>query len=1036
MLEDAEIVDELLLVRETIRFVFLWFGWRKWLHASGVLDSAWSSSSQIDRRHVEQMEREWLLVNSRRLWSLSDVSMSRCRAPTTLRNAPSTSEKVVALSEVLFGLPRETSCSLVSLIRSIMIRLLDLFPIGLDDGKPMEPQVIRDTRIAFARQFCSDNTTTTTSSKYTFDRLLRTFDDVTIVCMVQVLASCLIPNSHVVGDFVYADGVRRRTNGDNDDHDSTFRILLPMAIKSRSIVDGFTLVNLIVHEDRSDPRDKLIVRSTRLGVLDELRSYERATNAMRWWNISRNDVISLLALPFDYDDSDVDRSFNVDKRAVMVANFLGATRDLGVLTGDEIGRTLIRAMMVKSVAVYALRYTVDAAEGKSDDDDKERRSSHTERSAVRTLERMGVSNDSYFFDNSYERATALTRAVIDLAATDVTRDVNRFRLRSAVSCSSVVAAARSSDLVRRCDDDDDYDERNGKDLGLIMISTDVMLDSRLIRAYREVRSTDCPIEEKDRTTTNDYDADGLYLRHKSYRDLGILLIPAHASPVFDRVTDKPLLDFDYTQRSYNQAKLASLVTFGESRTVPPNRLPVTKRYLRMCLVFPKSMADRYSRFTDPAVIAVLTHDTISYFFPRQVENVVSGTCVRTDERRPDVGEFAASPVLAALLSIDPYGSHALDVDPTTNTSDLPASNFPAPAAFHRSPYEYAPVPVPERLTFFPEVKLWMIMRERGLARVYVRSGPTFYCPHSSDRGIRSRRRGVVPLRNSTEYDQWKVYEYRVRGAVRRSIVDVKGVVISESAVDSQTDVERSYVLTKDERGRNWLLYESLAAANVGYSRLPTPLLERLRLTEDDARRMTVVRLVPWYVDHYSRSNKLAPTVEKIVSKRVYVINGVLCFCEQMTKFVGVPKENDDMSIPMFADWSRNLRPSNFADYGVPVAAYRSLGNYFVTHVTSRVDDAVFHVPKGHFYDRVFRPIVEQRIDPNLTGPVEFREQIGGDFYVLSFVAIGSSFWFPTIRLLAKARRNPRLCYNTVPRHMVPLVEYFVRFVSDNRSMGS
>lgn len=993
-LDDEIIRRELLLVRETIRFVFKWFGWRKWLRVSGVIDSAWNDGDTESPELVRRMELNWLLANSRRLWSLKNVTLSRCRWTVFDRDRDT---KIVTLSETLFGLPPATSCSLPLLIRSIMTRLLDLFPVSSDGRTPLTSEQIENIRVEFDRSYCVVPVVVVGNEKnFKFDRLLRSFDDATIVCMIQVLGSCLVPAA-TSSSVVYDES--------SSSIGSHFRVVLPLiAIEptngiatTKDIDRPYSPVNLLIHAASDVSVDGVVVPGHPC-VLDEIRLVER-TEGLRWWTISRNDVFSLLGMSPSSANGLADISdITVDKHAIMVANFLSSARNVDTFTDYEIGRTLVRAMLVKAVAVYGLTYQCN------DKKSVPTANSHTQRAVLRTLDAMGLTDDTYFVDNCYERATALSRAIVDLSS-DVPRNVNRVRLSRAIVCSSITDAVVSSFTVPLASDKCSGDRV--RSVSMVMVATDVLLDARVVRAYREVsESADCGSID-----TADCYQDGIYLRHKGYRDLGILLLPAHSSPVFDRVIDASMVDLERVIESANTSLLDAwpgLACNRRRNEDDDGTVGCTRHFLRMCLLFPSLPENSiaYERFLDPAVIAVLAHDTIAYFFPREVENVVSGSRFRADSSidEPLVTSRASS-LLGSLLQIDPYTSHVIRSEST------------------RRPVEYASLPAELSMRIFLcyDAKLWMIMRSFGIKHALVRSSPTYYCPYAIDRGFGARYRGVPPLQNSTAYDQWKLYVYGFSESVNNadsSIIPVKSVHVSgpKSRVRRSDDLFPPTVCTKDNRGRNWLLHELDDKVQF------RTLLQHLKLTEDSLQRMTVIRLVAWYVDHYDPNNNNAPTVSKIVSKRVYVVNGLLCLCEQMTKFVGVPG-SVLTAIPKFAsDWRDSLSPANFANYYVTPGKLRTTSDSVSSSPVTEVDDRRISLSNHHFYNQVFRPLYAENKRP---GRVSYIEK--GDFYVLSFDG-ASRLWFPMSRLLLKARKNPQLCYAGVPRHLVPLIDYLVRHV--------
>lgn len=660
----------------------------------------------------------------------------------------------------------------------------------------------------------------------------------------------------------------------------------------------------------------------------------------------------------------------------------------------DLREVLLRALQLRSVAVYFLRYSSVSQPPAVATDDKLRV----------FLERSGLGRERYFIDNGIERGTALTDAVLSFAAqVGLDRDVNLLRLQD-------VRAYASYDQVRVGDENR---EKGHSSFDTLLVATSALLSTDGVEHFTRAAS------QQLRDNWPRSARYGMFFRHERYSDLQLLLLPAECSPVFDRVIELP----------------------GENRPTEQS----CNGYLRLCLFKLRDQDEDFSEraLTNPAVIASLLREVVAHITVSNGVNTSAASyspLLSFAQRNDDTSVQSAQPMIhpslqnlfdrdkiASMVRIDPF----LAIAPCGASADAVSSQ--RSAALVESLPRY----------FFPNCKLWRALDTLPTKCAFVRTTPVTYCPHLLfECGLSQTQRGLVPLEATNSNDTWKLYImdnvrskkltpcdrcyagppsedppifYREAGGEKSEITpttpmsdgpDVKKET-KESVrhVDGQVTISSvvPYFAVKNAHGRDWLLYET---GGIGkFDSIVTALrLERV-LTASP-----VVRLINWD-EHFSPDDPNKPRLEKLSAKRVYMINGLIGFCEQQTKFVSgskLPRPSHPVSVVNFAN--ALIRP----------------GDSLCFHNTVDRVDPTIRIAPMHFYHRVYQNMVRNERHPIVGdgGYVDLRFRETADYFVLVFQC--TRIWFPRVELLQRLVETETTCFGETPRHLVPLVDFYAR----------
>lgn len=364
--------------------------------------------------------------------------------------------------------------------------------------------------------------------------------------------------------------------------------------------------------------------------------------------------------------------------------------------------------------------------------------------------------------------------------------------------------------------------------------------------------------------------------------------------------------------------------------------------------------------------------------------------------------------------------------------------------------------------FFPNCKLWRALDAMPVKCAFVRNSPVTYCPRLLfDGGLSLAQRGILPLEAACANDTWKLYlldnvrsgkpmpcdrtyvgpprsrdgdgaplfyyepcgespdgDDASAGTFDRVVPPpppVSGVDLSRERnadrtvvrlVDGQVSIGPvvPYFASKNAHGRDWMLYgldNTLATFD--------SLVAALRI-QQSLISAPVVRLINWD-EHFPPGTPDRPLLQKLSAKRVYLVNGVLGFCEQQTKFVSASKVDRP---------TEPISPANFAN-----ALVRPGDSLCFHNTVDRVDPTVRIAPM-HFYHRVYQSMVRAERHPIIGdgGYVDLRFRETDDYFVLVFQC--TRIWFPRVDLLQRLAEAQTTCFGDTPRHLVPLVDFYAR----------
>lgn len=675
----------------------------------------------------------------------------------------------------------------------------------------------------------------------------------------------------------------------------------------------------------------------------------------------------------------------------------------------DLREVLLRALQLRSVALYFLRYSSTSETPVTKD----------EKLCV-FLQRSGLGPERYFIDNGIERGTALTDAILSFAAQmGLTRNVNLLRLQD-------VRAYASYDQVRI---DDENRKKEQESFDTLLVATSALLSTDGVEHFTRAASQQLR-DAWPRTARY-----GMFFRHERYSDLQLLLLPTECSPVFDRVIELPGLPDENR----------------ETEQQPCNG------YLRLCLFKLRDQDDNFSErgLTNPAVMASLLREVVAHITTnRGVSSSTASysplilfaqknddTAVRSSTVRPSLQNLFDRDKIAAMVRIDPF----LSIAPCRAAEDDVSTQCVAPLVESLPRF------------FFPNCKLWRALDTLPIKCAFVKTTPVTYCPHMLfECGISLTQRGLIPLEATNANDTWKLYVmdnvrskkpptcdrcysgpisedtpifYREDRSERNEVKeaqtsastadaptvssstptsplcskkDVKTVV---RQVDGQVSISSviPYFAVKNAHGQDWLLYET-GGIDKFDSIVAALGLERVLTTAP------VVRLINWD-EHFSPDDTNRPRLEKLSAKRVYMINGLIGFCEQQTKFVSrskLPKPSKPVSVVNFAN--ALIRPGD------------SLCFY---NTVDRVDPTIRIAPM-HFYHRVYENMVRNERHPIVGdgGYVDLRFRETADYFVLVFQC--TRIWFPRVELLQRLVEIETTCFGETPRQLVPLVDFYAR----------
>lgn len=693
---------------------------------------------------------------------------------------------------------------------------------------------------------------------------------------------------------------------------------------------------------------------------------------------------------------------------------------------------VLRAMQVRSVALYRLVYKVSrstpdtsSSSGPVQTDYSKRQycsisSEDTRNMFLDAARKANVSFGRYFEDNCLSRPSALTDAVLqqlpDLNPSFV-RDTDSLRLSSVDTfetmggfLSDEKRSSGDNESGRSIRDDDAYDDRSVRTKWLLA-ATSVLFDSTaveriLVDLYGGGGSGGYSSRDFNEAWFSAI-GHGVYVRRQDSPRVAYVLLPSDRAPEYDRSIKLPY------EPSIDGSNAGSVVA------------PSRNRYLRLCVLH------SYERLSDLKLYFFTTQGIAAN--ARDVFNVMLPDKFRTFD-------FATlSAILGRVIRIDAYASKVVGpVLDDESTRVLTTTRHLTDPTIVRS-------------KTFPRTKLWRILRDGPYKAAFVRSSPRAYCPASLFDHVSVANRGVVPLTFSTDGDTWKLYMYdgvsssglSRTGLCDRTLRDDAADPIFPGSASSSTN-ERLYhelpsnarmvvsgrvrvvgvplIATKDDSGRDWSVS---AVADVQ----KFIGLARSMRTFDSMSVSPVVRLIAPYVDHFVNDGTVV--FEKLSSKRVYAINGWICFCEHPVKFVGDPPIRK-------YDATSRLNDGSFAtSYDASCRRIISTGYSYAT-VYDRPLTSLDLLPADHFYHRVFLPMVRGEVNQLAYrgGSVRLNFVETLDYIVLSFQC--AVLWFPKRELVARrirhdrdnsGRHSFRQCYSDVSQDLANLIDYYVRLAA-------
>lgn len=680
----------------------------------------------------------------------------------------------------------------------------------------------------------------------------------------------------------------------------------------------------------------------------------------------------------------------------------------------DIREVLLRALQLDTVALYLLRYSLDVSHRTTESD--------SDPALAAFLRRSKLGKERFFIDSGIERGNALTDAVLSFAAqVGVDRDVNSVRLSSVQTFSKYENLARTAKKVTT----------DQQSFECLLVATSALLSTKGVEHY--TRSANQQLRDGWPRSTKH----GIFFRHEKYKDLQLLLLPAETSPVFDRVIELPDLSTEFQSDN----------CFG---------------YLRLCLLLLRGYGSFSERaLTQPSVIVSLLREVISHItMSDSVHNSSYSPLLMThssdsqqteapsvDKVRPTLQNLFERDRIAAMVRIDPF----LSITSCQAAQDESASQKIASLLSN----------VPR--LYFPNCKLWRALDSLSMKCAFVRTSALTFCPRLLlQSGISLAQRGVVPLESTSANDTWKLYLMdNVRSKVLMpcdrvytgpalpndlaalSYNDLSGETIvplnipptsadaaetpnvsveapSENrefserrenekklvrVVDGQISITNNipFFAVKDANGRNWLLY------NVANLSTFDSLVSSMKLSRA-LREAQIVRLINWE-EHFPLEDTTRPKLEKVSAKRVYLINGVIGFCEQPTKFVASEKLPRMKGLVTMRNFSNALiRP----------------GDSLCFHNTVDRVDPTIRLSPMHFYHRVYQSLVRSERHPIVGdgGYVDLRFRETADYFVLVFQC--TRIWFPRAEMLRRIQHEETTCYGETPRHLVSLVDFYVR----------
>lgn len=848
---------------------------------------------------------------------------------------------------------------------------------------------------------------------------LGTFSDATVERMLLALSECYVTRYDRYPLYDDDDHCNDDDNDDDDHHANVGRERRPLLTDRTSVFLRLRSDNIGNIVDDSD--DMLFEVNNPTGYEPRFYRFVENDYSLSVFFLSRGHVRSLL-----YGD----RTF-AEYASLLYKLFEGSNKRAFPRPEDVV---TIRASRAIDVARYELTYsrktyrrlydTIGNNDSNNDndssnnDDDNNNNDGNGASFIDLALKRMQASDDSYVPYNGFERVNALTNATIESSSS--ARNVNEVRLRRVSWVRGNNGGGVGGKKVKDDDDDDDNDERETNEYRYRLIATSVLLKAD------GLSSRGCVTVVKQ----------GLYISHTVYPGFGYLLSPSHVTPVFDRSISVPRFDVDDGSNGGSSSSSSSNSRRNSSRRNKIDRLSLNRDnvYLRVCFLFDRN-AERLYRLVDrPNGTIALLSDLLTYLFPR-------------DDR--DTGETASRKryaSIAKLVKFDPFASRvpfdassvdfrAMSLSPplsssmssssssllssllsSSSLSSLSSSLSTLIASLHASVSLFAPMSVYR----CDDAKLWLIMRHFRTRVAYVRSPVVYYSPMLCDLALSVRDCGLVPLSMLDANDTWKRYEYESRSCSSSTPLKMIRLTTSSSSSSSSSSFSSSsqfssslssssssslssslpLLVTKTRGDRGWLIYRPINGNQ--FDRLN----EYARLYSSP----TVALVDYWFASTCS--------LEKISSKRVYLFNGVLGFCESPCKFVSERRE-----IVRYA--------------GTTIGAI-SLADALLTDSEAkrvRLDvrssaSGIIDLPKSHFYNVVYRAL---SCDDNNGGKpcVELRT-IDDHYYVITIVDRVSPvrLWFPRVRLYELARQNESICYANVPRRVAPLVDYYLtRMVS-------
>lgn len=797
--------------------------------------------------------------------------------------------------------------------------------------------------------------------------------------------------------------------------------------------------------------DRVFDDSPVLLLLDEKLYDER----FRKFRLNESDVRAILN--FDFYPLETRYLFGRDATRVLTSvTALQATFPNSSFVGESIGRhvfgdktksdkrgdrdasvcctdreLVLRAMQVRNVALYRLAYdvsrsTTDTSSPLGPDETKYSNrpycsisSEETKNMFLDAARRSRVSFGRYFEGNCLSRPSALTDAVLqqlpDLNPSFV-RDTDSFRL-SVVDTFEAMGDFLNDEKHSSRSDESAANSNNDADAGTsvrtnwLLAVTSVLFDSTAVeRILVDLYGGG----EVGGYLSRDFNeawfsaiGHGVYVRRQDTPRVAYVLLPSDRAPEYDRSIKLPY------DPSIDNSNVSSVV-------VPPS----PNRYLRLCVLHSyEKLSDLKLYFFTTQGIAANARDVFNVMLPEKFRTF----------------DFATlSAILGRVVRIDAYASKVVDpVLDDGSTRVLTTIRHLTDDTIVRS-------------KTFSRTKLWRILRDGPYKAAFVRSSPRAYCPASLFDHVSVSNRGVVPLTFATDADTWKLYMYdgvasssvTRTGPCDRTLYD-DTVASFFSGVASSSTNERLYhelpsnarmvvsgrvrvvgvplIATKDDSGRDWIVTAALNVQKfIG--------LTRSMGTFDSMSVSPVVRLIAPYHDHFVNDGTVV--FEKLSSKRVYSINGWICFCEHPVKFVGDPPIRK-------YDVASRLNDGSFAtSYDASCRRIISTG-YSYGKVYDQPLPSLELLPLDHFYHRVFLPMVRGEVNPLVYrgGFVRLNFVETFDYIVLSFQC--AVLWFPKRDLVArrikhardKTGRPFRQCYSDVSQDVANLVDHYVRLAA-------